>query len=55
MTAINKWNNKKYRLVETKEKSVILEREDGSRFEVSKAEFNFAYRMEKCKRFQQSL
>lgn len=47
MTASNKWNGKKYRVVEIKEKTVLLEREDGTRFEIQKAEFYCTYRMEK--------
>lgn len=47
MTVINKWTQKTYKVIEIKEKSVILERENGEQFEIAKSEFNFNYRGEK--------
>lgn len=47
MTVKNKWNKKSYKVVEVQEKNVILERENGERFTISKSEFNFTYICEK--------
>lgn len=43
MLVRNKWNKKNYSLVEVKEKSVVLKREDGSVFEIAKSEYYFSY------------
>lgn len=40
---LNRWNRKKYLVVEIKENSVTLEREDGSQFAISKKEYYFNY------------
>lgn len=45
MKAKNKWNSKIYNVVEIKESSIILKRNDGSQFEIDKLEFNFSYRI----------
>ena len=42
--AVNKWNGKAYKVAEDKGASVVLEREDGSRFEIAKSEFMFSYK-----------
>lgn len=47
MTVKNKHNKKMYKVLEVKEKTVILEREDGINFEINKSEFNFFYVAEK--------
>lgn len=44
MPVMNKWNGKNYMLTEDKGSSVVLKREDGTTFEISKSEFNFSYR-----------
>lgn len=44
MPVMNKWNGKNYMLTEDKGSSVILKREDGTTFEISKSEFKFSYR-----------
>lgn len=43
MLVRNKWNKKDYTLVEVKEKTVVLKREDGSVFEIQKSEYFFSY------------
>lgn len=43
MTAVNKWNKKKYKVVNVTENNVTLERTDGSTFTIAKSEFNFTY------------
>ena len=44
----NKWNGKTYRIVEDKETTIVLERENKSTFEIAKSEFKQAYyRIEK--------
>jgi len=47
MTAFNKWNKKKYKVIEMKDSEIILEREDGTTFEISRKEFLFNYRTDK--------
>lgn len=42
--AVNKWNGRAYKVAEDKGSSVVLEREDGSRFEIAKSEFMFSYK-----------
>ena len=44
MTVKNKWNNQIYSIVLDKGSSITLKREDGSIFEISKAEFHKTYR-----------
>ena len=39
----NKWNGKLYTLIQDKGSSVILQRSDGSEFEISKSEFKANY------------
>ena len=39
----NKWNGKFYTLIQDKGSSVILQRSDGSEFEISKSEFKANY------------
>lgn len=43
MTVRNKWNSKLYTLIQDKGSSVILQRSDGSEFEISKSEFKANY------------
>lgn len=43
MLVINKWNRKKYRVLERTDRNVTLEREDGSRFTIVKSEYHSAY------------
>ncbi len=39
----NKYNNKNYKVIEVKDNQVTLERNDGTRFTISKNEFSFYY------------
>lgn len=43
MTIRNRWNGKLYTLIQDKGSSVILQRSDGSEFEISKSEFKANY------------
>lgn len=43
MTVLNKWNGNKYKVVNTTDKTVVLERENKSQFEISKSEYFFSY------------
>jgi hypothetical protein len=43
MFAVNKWNKKTYRVVSVKDKTVMLQREDGSTFEIAKSEYQANY------------
>lgn len=43
MLVRNKWNKKIYKVISESEGKVMLEREDGSQFEISESEFNFSY------------
>ena len=43
MRVQNKWNKKSYLVVNVSWDKVELQRDDGSRFEISKSEFNFSY------------
>lgn len=42
-TVKNCWNNKWYKVLEETEKTVTLEREDGSKFTIAKSEYLFSY------------
>ena len=46
--ALNRWNRKKYSVVEIKSNTVHLMREDGTEFEITKSEFNFSYFIKSC-------
>ena len=46
-TVLNRWNRKKYMVVEIKANTVRLKREDGSVFTITKSEFNFSYFIKK--------
>lgn len=46
MQVSNKWNCKKYLVVEIKSRTVRLMREDGTEFEIAKSEFYFSYFIE---------
>ena len=43
MIVRNKWNKKKYTLIAVKDNTVVLQREDGSQFEIAKSEYFFSY------------
>ena len=43
MLVRNKWNKKIYKVISESEGKVMLERRDGSQFEIAKSEFNFSY------------
>jgi hypothetical protein len=43
MLVRNKWNRKTYKVMEVKSSSVVLQREDGSQFEIAKSEYFFSY------------
>lgn len=45
MTAINKWTGKLYNVFSMSVTAVELQRDDGSEFEIQKAEFYFNYRV----------
>ena len=45
MKAINKWNGKLYTVFSESVKTFELQRDDGSEFEIQKAEFYFNYRV----------
>lgn len=47
MNAVNKWNGKKYKVIEMKDSTILLEREDGTELEISRKEFLFSYRTDK--------
>ena len=39
----NKWNGKTYKVLETTDKAVTLQREDGTKFTIQKSEYFFNY------------
>lgn len=43
MKVRNKWNGKMYSVVSDTDKDITLEREDGSRFTITKSEYRFTY------------
>ena len=43
MLVRNKWNNKKYLVLEITDKNVTLQREDESQFTIQKSEYFFSY------------
>ena len=43
MLVRNKWNSKKYLVLEITDKNVTLQREDGSQFTIQKSEYFFSY------------
>lgn len=43
MIVRNRWNGKLYTLIQDKKSSVILQRSNGSEFEISKSEFRANY------------
>ena len=43
MLVRNKWNGKTYKVLETTDKTVKLQREDGLKFIITKAEYFFNY------------
>jgi hypothetical protein len=47
MVCVNKWNSGKYEIWEMGEDYVILKRENGETFKITRKEFNFNYRVEK--------
>ncbi len=47
-TVKNRWNRKIYQVVEVKDDKVVLQREDGSQFEIAKSEYFFSYSEKKC-------
>ena len=42
-TVQNKWNKKTYVVLEVTDKTVTLQREDGTQFKIQKAEYFFNY------------
>ena len=44
MTLKNKWNNKTYKLVKAEDGKATLQREDGSTFVITMADYYFNYR-----------
>ena len=40
---LNRWNHKKYLVLEITDKNVTLRREDGSQFTIQKSEYFFSY------------
>jgi hypothetical protein len=47
MTVKNKWNGRSYRVIKVKEKTIVLEKENGEQIEIDRSEFNFSYRGQK--------
>lgn len=47
MYARNRWNRKLYKVIEMTDKSVTLQREDGTSFTIQKTEYAFSYFPEK--------
>lgn len=48
MTAFNKWNKKEYVVKDTEDNNITLLRvEDRKEFTISRAEFNFSYKIKK--------
>lgn len=47
-TVKNRWNNKWYKVLEETEKTVTLEREDGSKFIIAKSEYFLSYYEKSC-------
>ena len=47
MNVLNKWSGKRYEVWEMGEDYVILKRENGETFKITRKEFNFNYRVEK--------
>lgn len=47
MKAINKWNKRTYVVLEVTDKTVTLQREDGTSFTIQKTEYVFSYFPEK--------
>jgi hypothetical protein len=47
MVCVNKWNSGRYEIWEMGEDYVILKRENGETFKITRKEFNFNYRVEK--------
>jgi hypothetical protein len=45
---LNKWNRKEYTLIAVKDSTVILQRKDGSQFEIAKSEYYFSYSEKSC-------
>lgn len=43
MLVLNKWNHKEYKVLEVTDKTVTLERKDGTRFTIQKSEYFFNY------------
>lgn len=43
MLVINKWNKKQYKVLEMTDKTVTLQREDGSQFTIQRFEYFFSY------------
>ena len=43
MLVRNKWNGKTYKVLETTDKIVKLQREDGTQFTIQKSEYFFNY------------
>ena len=43
MLVRNKWNNKKYLVLEITDKNVTLQRDDGSQFTIQKSEYFLSY------------
>ena len=46
---LNRWNNRKYLVVEQKDSMVTLERDDGTRLTIEAKEFQFNYKEQKPK------
>lgn len=43
MLVRNKWNGRTYKVIDTIDNMVTLEREDGSQFTIQKSEYFFSY------------
>lgn len=47
-TVKNRWNGKWYKVLEETEKTVTLEREDESKFTITKSEYSLSYCEKSC-------
>lgn len=47
-TVKNRWNKKTYKVLMVEDNSVVLEREDGTQFTITKSEYFFNYVEKSC-------
>lgn len=49
MLVLNKWNGRTYKVLEVKDGTVTLERDDKSTFSIAKSEYFFSYSEKRLK------